>query len=77
MLVESPALQDVRQAGTDKGPAVDDRSTSITRAPEMLEQLLVDQLQDLLSAEGQLLKGLTTMIEASHSAEVRVREAPV
>ena len=71
VLVESPAFQDVRQAGTNKGPAVDDRSTSTTGAPEILEQLLVEQLQDLLNAEGQLVKGLPTMIEASRAPVLR------
>ena len=37
----------------------------------MLEELLVEQLQDLLHAEGQLLKGLATMIEASRAPVLR------
>jgi Mn-containing catalase len=71
VLVQSPAFQDLRQPGTVDGPGVDDRSTSTTGAPEMLEQLLVEQLQDLLHAEGQLLKGLGTMIEASRAPVLR------
>ena len=66
-LVESPAFHDIRQAGTGAGPAVDGRSTSTAGAPEMLEELLVDQLQDLLHAEGQLLKGLPAMIKSSRA----------
>jgi Mn-containing catalase len=64
-LVESPAFQDLRPAG--KGPSVDDRSTSTAGAPEMLEELLVEQLQDLLHAEGQLLKGIPAMSRASRA----------
>jgi Mn-containing catalase len=70
-LVESPAFQDLRQAGGVDGPAVDDRSTSTAGAPEMLEELLVAQLQDLMHAEGQLLKALPRMIEASRAAVLK------
>jgi Mn-containing catalase len=71
VFVESPAFQDIRQTRTDNGPAVDDRSTSTTEAPEMLEELLVEQLRDLLHAEGQLLKALPTMVEASRAPVLR------
>jgi Mn-containing catalase len=64
-LVESPAFQDIRQGGPGDGPAIDARSTSTGGEPDMLATLLVDQLQDLLHAEGQLLKGLPKMTEAS------------
>src|SRR3954466_12700629 len=66
-LVESPAFHDLRQYGNGQGATVDDRSTSTTDAPEMLAELLVEQLQDLLHAEGQLLKGLPRMIKASRA----------
>jgi Mn-containing catalase len=66
--VESPAFQDIRQAnGGEEGPIVDDRSTSIAAAPNMIEPLLVEQLRDVMNAEGQLLKGLQTMIESSRA----------
>jgi Mn-containing catalase len=65
--VESPAFADLRQGDKAEGAAVDDRSTSTAGAPEMLEDLLVDQLEDLLHAEGQLVKGLPTMIRASRT----------
>jgi manganese catalase len=71
VLVQSPAFQDLRQARSDNGPAVDDRSTSTAGAPELLEPLLVEQLQDLLHAEGQLLKALPTMIEAARAPVLR------
>jgi Mn-containing catalase len=66
-IVESPAFQDLRQAASAQGTAVDDRSTSTSEAPEVIEPLLVEHLQDLLHAEGQLLKGLENMIEASRA----------
>jgi Mn-containing catalase len=71
VLVQSPAFQDLRQTRSDNGPAVDDRSTSTAGAPAMLEPLLVEQLQDLLHAEGQLLKALPTMIEAARAPVLR------
>jgi Mn-containing catalase len=66
-LVESPAFHDLRRAGAAEGPTVDDRSTSTSPMPETLDPLLVEQLQDILHAEGQLLKGLREMIEASRA----------
>jgi len=70
-LVEAPAFHDPRQTPIGETAAVDDRRTSITSAPELLEQLLVEQLQDILHAEGQLLKSLPTMAEAARSAVLR------
>jgi Mn-containing catalase len=67
-IVESPAFRDLRAAGLDQdGPDVDDRSTSSSDAPEMIQDLLVEQLRDLLHAEGQLLKGLPKMIAAANA----------
>ena len=69
--VEAPAFQDLRQGAGDGHGRVDDRSTSTTDAPEALEELLVDQLRDLLNAEGQLVKALPKMAEAAGSAALR------
>jgi len=66
-IVESPAFHDIREASAKTGPAVDDRSTSTSRAPGMIEPLLVEHLQDLLGAEGQLLNGLQEMVESSRA----------
>jgi len=66
-LIDSPAFHAPRQIGNGDGPAVDDRSTSTTGAPEMIEELLVEQLRDLRHAEGQLLKGLPKMSKASRA----------
>jgi Mn-containing catalase len=65
--VEAPAFQDLRQVVTDAEGRIDDRTTSTSDSPEALEELLVDQLRDLLSAEGQLVKALPKMAEAAKS----------
>jgi Mn-containing catalase len=59
-LIEAPAFQDARANGGTVGvvASVDNRSTSAASEPEMIEELLVEQLRDLLSAEGQLVKAL-------------------
>ena len=66
--VESPAFQDARQVSTagDQN-LIDDRSTSTSESPEALEELLVEQLRDLLNAEGQLVKALPKMAKAAHA----------
>jgi Mn-containing catalase len=66
--VEAPAFQDIRQrvtAGSES--TVDDRSTSTSDSPEALEEVLVEQLRDLLNAEGQLVKALPKMAKAANS----------
>jgi len=66
--VEAPAFQAVQAPESAVGGTVDDRTTSTTNEPEMLEELLVENLRDLLHAEGQLVKALPKMAEAA-SAE--------
>jgi Mn-containing catalase len=70
-LVESPAFHDIRRASEAESPVVDDRTTSTAAVPEAFDPLLVEQLQDLLHAEGQLLNGLRTMIDASRAPVLR------
>jgi Mn-containing catalase len=67
-LVDSPAFAEIRQT-TDatRASRVDDRSTSTSESPEALEELLVEQLRDLLNAEGQLVKALPKMAKAATS----------
>ena len=66
--VDSPAFAEMRQASADGEEGhVDARTTSTTDDPELLQELLVDQIRDLLSAEGQLLKAIPKMIEAAHA----------
>jgi Mn-containing catalase len=70
--VEAPAFQDARQTSTAGGEnRVDDRSTSTSDSPEALEELLVEQLRDLLNAEGQLVKALPKMAKAARSEALR------
>jgi Mn-containing catalase len=70
--VEAPAFAEMRaHTGASEG-RVDARTTSTTDDPELLEELLVDQLRDLLSAEGQLVKAIPKMIEAAHSPGLRI-----
>jgi Mn-containing catalase len=69
-LVESPAFN-VRDQARD-GAAIDDRSTSVAGEPELVEELLVEQLQDLLHAEGQLLKALPKMAKAAKSDALKL-----
>jgi Mn-containing catalase len=64
--VEAPAFQALQHA-TDDNTGVNDRSTSTSDAPEELQDLLVENLRDLLNAEGQLVKALPKMAEAANS----------
>src|SRR6187551_2404591 len=67
--VEAPAFQSLsREAEATAGEAgVDDRTTSSAGDPEMIEQLLIEQLRDLFNAEGQLVKALPKMIKAARA----------
>ena len=69
-LVEAPAFQALAEAGARSG-AVDDRTTSTSSQPELIEELLVDQLRDLLHAEGQLVKALPKMVKAARAQSLR------
>jgi Mn-containing catalase len=70
--VEAPAFHDLRQSSPDGAGRVDDRSTSTSDAPELLEELLVEQLRDLLNAEGQLVKALPKMAQAANSEALQL-----
>jgi Mn-containing catalase len=69
-LIESPAFAQ-HEGGASGRNEVDDRSTSVAADPEMVEELLVEQLQDLLHAEGQLVTALPRMIKAAHSEALK------
>jgi Mn-containing catalase len=69
-LVDAPAFQDVIES--NGGVPVDDRSTSTAAEPEMVQDLLVEELQDLLHAEGQLVKALPKMAKAANSDLLRL-----
>ena len=70
--VEAPAFKEMHQATRDDNARMDTRTTSTTDDPELLQELLVDQLRDLLSAENQLTKALPKMIENAHTAGLRI-----
>jgi Mn-containing catalase len=71
-LVEAPAFQALATHGSAAGDAaVDDRTTSSAGDPEMIEQLLIEQLRDLLNAEGQLVKALPKMVKAARAESLR------
>jgi Mn-containing catalase len=69
--VEAPAFQDMAQTRSG-GSNVDDRTTSSAGDVEMVEELLAEQLQDLLNAEGQLVKALPRMAKAARSEGLRM-----
>jgi Mn-containing catalase len=67
-LIEAPAFQALAEApGAVGNGGVDDRTTSSSGDPELLEELLTEQLRDLLHAEGQLVKALPKMAKAARS----------
>ena len=70
-MVEAPAFQELSQAGDGANTSVDDRSTSTASDPDMIEELLAEQLRDILSAEGQLVKALPKMVKAARSEGLR------
>jgi len=70
-LVEAPALHHARETSADT-PAIDDRSTSTAAEPSMIQDVLVEGLEDLLHAEGQLVKALPKMAKAAKSDLLRL-----
>jgi Mn-containing catalase len=72
--VEAPAFHELSSTGGEAsaGTRVDDRTVSSAADPEMIEELLVDQLRDLLNAEGQLVKALPKMIKAARTEGLRL-----
>ena len=61
--VEAPAFQELRRSQQRRrGAQIDDRTHEHDAGePELIEELLVDELRDLLHAEGQLVKALPKM----------------
>ena len=68
--VDSPAFQQMRES--TGGPAFDDRSTTLAAAPEVIQDLLVDELRDLLHAVGPLVKAPPRMAKAANSDLLRM-----
>jgi Mn-containing catalase len=72
-LIEAPAFADHKSNGAEEpGGRVDDRTTSTANEPEIIEELLVEGLRDLLSAEGQLVKALPKMVKAATADALRL-----
>ena len=69
--VDAPALQDVRDRAGETTP-IADRGTHIAAKPAVIQDVLVEGLQDLLHAEGQLVKALPKMAKAAHSDLLRL-----
>jgi Mn-containing catalase len=69
--VDAPALKEARE-NVQPTPAIDDRSTSTAAEPTMVQDLLVEALQDLLHAEGQLVKALPKIAKATGSDLLRL-----
>src|SRR6185503_7553850 len=69
--VDAPAFHDLRRDVAETAP-IDDRSTSTAAEPAMIQDVLVDGLQDLLHAEGQLVKALPRMAKAAQSDLLRL-----
>ena len=70
--VDAPAMAEARKSAQADG-AVDDRTLNTAADPDMMQDLLVEQLADLLHAEGQLVKALPKMEQAAN--EPRLKQA--
>ena len=71
-LVEAPAFQAIGDTEEDLEARVDDRTTSTANEPEVIEELLVEELRDLLSAEGQLVKALPKVAKAANTENLQL-----
>lgn len=63
--VEAPAFQDLARTLEPRADQVDDRTTSTATEPDLIEELLVEQLRDLLNAEEQLVTALPDLVDAA------------
>ena len=68
--VEAPAITEARSQ-MQPGISIDDRTMHTAANPDMMQDLLVEQLADLLSAEGQLVKALPKMERAANSPRLK------
>jgi len=72
-LVDAPAFQALGATEDDLSEArVDDRTTSTANEPEVVEELLVEELRDILSAEGQLVKALPKIAKAANTESLQL-----
>jgi Mn-containing catalase len=69
--VDAPAFQQVGDPASESD-TIDDRSTSTAPDQPMIQDLLVEELRDLLHAEGQLVKALPRMAKSVNSDLLRL-----
>jgi Mn-containing catalase len=69
--VEAPALQDAIENLRDVETTSIHAESSDANDPDMIEELLLDQLRDSLHAEKQLLKALPKMVKAANSVQLQ------
>ncbi len=69
--VDAPALAEARGLAEQSGAAIDDRTMSSAADPDMMQTLLLEQLADLLHAEGQLVKALPKMESAANAPRLK------
>jgi Mn-containing catalase len=68
--VEAPAFQDLNGASDGGSPSIHAASSDLDETGP-IQELLVDQLRDILSAEKQLLKALPKMAKTARSAQLQ------
>ena len=69
--VDAPALGEARGLAERSAAGIDDRTMHSAADPEMMHDLLLDQLADLVHAEGQLVKALPKMESAANSPRLK------
>jgi Mn-containing catalase len=70
--VDAPAFQALQPSAIGASTQIDGRTTSTASEPEVLEELLGEQLADLLHAEGQLVKALPKMANAANADALKL-----
>jgi Mn-containing catalase len=72
--VDAPAFQAIgaTEGERESEARVDDRTTSTANEPEVIEELLVEELRDILSAEGQLVKALPKIAKAANTESLQL-----
>lgn len=70
-LVESPTFRELQTSQSTGTAARTEQSTNMGAAPEMLERLLIEQLQEMLDAEQQLTDALPKLADAAHAAALK------
>jgi Mn-containing catalase len=69
--IDAPALADARGLAERNVAGIDDRSMNSAADPDMMQSLLLEQLADLLHAEGQLVKALPKMESAANAPRLK------